>query len=312
VDAKQKQAAEAIVNVFETGAIAGKYGSVTLLPGDKGHLTYGRSQTTLASGNLYLLLNAYCGAAEAQFAADLRLYLLRLRSIDLALDTDANLRSILREAGDDPVMRTEQDAFFDRAYFAPAMKAAAEASLASALGQAVVYDSFIQGGWKRVCDLVEQKTAGAKLTEPFWVRAYVDARRTWLLSLDDPLPRTVYRMDGFRDLIDQNKWNLDLPFTIRGVELTASNISADARTPTVRASIVDSTTRPILTLTQPYTRGPAVKALQAALARCGFANSADGVFGPFTEVLVKQFQRSRNLKPDGTVGPLSWAELEAS
>lgn len=28
------------------------------MPGDTGHLTYGRAQTTLASGNLYLLLKA--------------------------------------------------------------------------------------------------------------------------------------------------------------------------------------------------------------------------------------------------------------
>jgi hypothetical protein len=53
----QKGAAQAIVNVFKTDAPQGDYASVTLLKGDTGHLTYGRSQTTLASGNLYLLIN---------------------------------------------------------------------------------------------------------------------------------------------------------------------------------------------------------------------------------------------------------------
>ena len=52
----QKKAAQAVVNVFETGHARGEYGQVTLLPGDSGHLTYGRSQTTLASGNLFLLI----------------------------------------------------------------------------------------------------------------------------------------------------------------------------------------------------------------------------------------------------------------
>ena len=61
----QKRTAQAIVNIFETGRVAGDYGAVTLLPGDAGHLTYGRSQTTLGSGNLFLLIKAYCERADA-------------------------------------------------------------------------------------------------------------------------------------------------------------------------------------------------------------------------------------------------------
>lgn len=37
---KQKKAAQAIVNIFETGKVEGDYGKVTLLSGDPGHLTY--------------------------------------------------------------------------------------------------------------------------------------------------------------------------------------------------------------------------------------------------------------------------------
>lgn len=53
----QKKIAQSIVNIFETGEPLGDYGNVTVLNGDTGHLTYGRSQTTLASGNLALLLH---------------------------------------------------------------------------------------------------------------------------------------------------------------------------------------------------------------------------------------------------------------
>ena len=60
----QKAAAQAIVNIFETGSVRGDYGEVTLIPGDSGQLTYGRSQTTLASGNLFLLIQDYCGHAD--------------------------------------------------------------------------------------------------------------------------------------------------------------------------------------------------------------------------------------------------------
>ena len=55
----QKKAAQAIVNIFETGRAEGEYGKVTLLPGDPGHLTYGKSQTTLTRGNLFLLIKAF-------------------------------------------------------------------------------------------------------------------------------------------------------------------------------------------------------------------------------------------------------------
>ncbi|MCI0508166.1 MAG: hypothetical protein L0Z73_18980 [Gammaproteobacteria bacterium] len=67
----QKLTAQAIVNIFETGKVRGDYGKVTLLRGDPGHLTYGRSQTTLASGNLYLLIKDYCGQAEASYGGAL-------------------------------------------------------------------------------------------------------------------------------------------------------------------------------------------------------------------------------------------------
>jgi chitosanase len=41
----QQKTIKAIVNVFETGQPAGNYSAVTVLAGDSGHLTYGRSQS---------------------------------------------------------------------------------------------------------------------------------------------------------------------------------------------------------------------------------------------------------------------------
>src|SRR5262245_65525488 len=93
----QKKTAQAIVNIFETSHIRGDYGMVTLLAGDSGHLTYGRSQTTLAGGNLFLLIRAYCQAPEAHFADALQPYLERLSARDLTLDGDS--RSEERRVG---------------------------------------------------------------------------------------------------------------------------------------------------------------------------------------------------------------------
>ena len=113
---EQRQRCREIVNVFETGRPAGEYGTVTVIPGDTGHLTYGRSQTTLASGGLYLLVRAYCEEPEARYRDELMGYLGRLRARDMSLDGDSRIRWVLREAGADPVMQRTQDAWFDRAY----------------------------------------------------------------------------------------------------------------------------------------------------------------------------------------------------
>ena len=71
----QKRTAQCIVNIFETGSARGDYAAVTLLPGDAGHLTYGRSQTTLGSGNLHTLIADYVNAPGARFASELSVYL---------------------------------------------------------------------------------------------------------------------------------------------------------------------------------------------------------------------------------------------
>jgi peptidoglycan hydrolase-like protein with peptidoglycan-binding domain len=60
--------------------------------------------------------------------------------------------------------------------------------------------------------------------------------------------------------------------------------------------------------------GEAVKVLQGALNLWTKSNLAplavDGAFGPKTHGKVTEFQSRSNLKPDGVVGPLTWAELE--
>lgn len=52
--------------------------------------------------------------------------------------------------------------------------------------------------------------------------------------------------------------------------------------------------------------GPSVERLQRALGLL----AADGIFGPFTEAAVRQWQRSKGLVPDGIVGPKSWTMLD--
>jgi len=82
----QKQTAQAIVNLFETSSAQGDYGAVTVIAGDTGHLSFGRSQTTLGSGNLHALLQRYCDNAGARFGPRLAPWLQRVEQRDTTLD----------------------------------------------------------------------------------------------------------------------------------------------------------------------------------------------------------------------------------
>jgi chitosanase len=302
----QKQSIQAIVNVFETGRPLGDYGLVTLLPGDSGHLTYGRSQTTLASGNLFLLISAYCQDQAAQFGEALLAFLDRLEDTDLSLDHDTAFRNLLREAGDDPVMRSTQDEFFDRVYWAPAVKSAEFIGSGTALGMAVVYDSRIHGSWHRMRDRTNESHGPlSDLGERVWVAHYVQVRRNWLANhSNEILQKTVYRMDSLKQLMDTDNWGLDLPFNVRGNVIDAAVLSGDP----VRASAAVAEER-LLRFRTPFMQGSDVRELQEALVSKGFAVDVDGVFGPGTKAAVVDFQIAEGLTPDGIVGPASRSRL---
>lgn len=302
----QKRAAQAIVNVFETGSAAGDYAMVTLLQGDSGHLTYGRAQTTLGSGNLHLLIKAYCDAPGAQFGGLLAPFLRRLADIDLSLDHDDMFRQVLKAAGADPVMQDAQDAFFDRLYWTPAEIAAKSLGLGDPLALAIVYDSKVHGSWVRIRDRVmERHGTPSHIGQRRWAEHYVSERRHWLgHHANTLLRRTVYRMDALTTLIQANNWSLALPFSVRGQTISADVLGAG----TVRVSAEDDDQR-TLKLTDPPMSGADVKAVQQVLAQLGWAINVDGVYDRGTHRCVSQFQDESGLVPDGIAGPATFAAL---
>jgi chitosanase len=297
VTATQKRTAEAIVNIFETGDVRGDYGSVTVIDGDTGHLTFGRSQTTLGSGNLHGLLAQYCDNAGARFARDLAPFLPRVAARDLALDADGHLHNLLRSSADDPVMRDTQDEFFDERYWAPAVRAAEREGITSPLGVAVVYDSTVHGSWKALRDRTTTAVGGVgAVGERAWVTRYVAERRAWLAahSRHDLRP-TVYRMDAMRRLIELDGWSLSLPLVVRDAEISLTTLAAaprgcyDGPAPGTRGLAVQS----------PLQRGLDVRLLQLGLSKRAVVIKADGIFGQGAARCVREFQAAQGLPATG-------------
>lgn len=304
----QKSTAQAIVNIFETGSIRGNYGDVTLLPGDSGQLTYGRSQTTLASGNLYLLIADYCARSDGVYSSAMSPFLPQLLARDTALNHHAGFRLLLKEAGDDPVMQEVQDIFFDRVYWAPAMRSADALGAETALGAAIVYDSTVHGSWAAIRDRTRQKYGElGEIGEKKWMAHYVAVRRDWLATYPNPLlHKTVYRMDALASVVEASNWDLDVPLLIRGLQITAQSLGA----PAPLRAVAEGDARRLLFLTSPPMTGPDVEWLQARLPRAGLDVPASGAFDEETDAAVRRFQAASGMQVDGVVGPVTRSALE--
>lgn len=303
----QQKTAEAIINIFETSAVLGDYSKVTLIAGDTGHLTYGRSQTTLGSGNLYGLLQSYCANPGARFGARLAISLPQCEARDTALDYDLNLHNLLRASADDPVMRETQNIFFDKVYWQPAARTAERMGISNPLGVAVVYDSFVHGSWRTMRSRTTRQVGDvASVGERKWISEYVVTRRSWLGTHSRAdLRQTVYRMDAFQRLIDQDYWGLDLPLVVRGKEISIATLTA---TPHRCYDGPQAGTR-ALSLQSPMLRGMDVRLVQLALSDAGIDIKADGIYGQTSVRRFKEYQSSKGLPVTGVAEVSLIAEL---
>lgn len=61
-----------------------------------------------------------------------------------------------------------------------------------------------------------------------------------------------------------------------------------------------------------WSRGPDVEFVQRVLAGAGYnVGPLDGIYGPMTMHAVIMFQQDNGLVPDGIVGPMTWAAIDA-
>lgn len=309
VSVLQKQAILAIVNIFETGEGLGDYSMVTLIPGDTGGLTYGRSQTTLKSGNLGRMLQLYVDREGALLGPRIAFFMPRVRAKDDGLGHDAYFKNLLRTAADDRLMREVQDAFFDAHYYEKACAVADRQGIRTPLGLAVVFDSLVHGSWPAMRRHTEAEHGSvATLGEERWINAYLAVRRDWLANhRRSDLRATVYRMDAFLGLVDLGAWDMPLPMIVRNHVIDEASLRA------LPSRVHDGPPlgSRVLGVRSPLLRGFDVRLVQLALSHpdIGESTQSDGIFGPMTERCVRRFQRLSRLPETGTVANEEIARL---
>ena len=302
---------DAIVSLFESNSPA-RYDAVARSASDAGGLSYGKHQAALVGGSLFRMISAYCNAPGALQAGALKPYLPRMEAADRTLDKDDALVAILKTAAADPVMQDVQDTYFLDHYMTPALTEAAKLGFQTALGCAIVYDSFIQGSWSTGANIKGKTIAVAgeptAENEKTWVAAYLQTRRAWLASRGADLARSVYRIDALNGLVSSGQWDLEMPLAVQmtgySFSLTAWDLNAHLfpdpvfRVDPERFGVVKA--RHAI---MPEGRDRHVQQLLSILGLLDAKTGVDGRFGSGAANVFKAFQLSCNTPQTGVVDP---------
>jgi chitosanase len=231
MEQQTKETINKILSIFETGRVPSPsaYSTCSILSDGAG-ISYGKHQSTDKSGTLDLIFNAYINAG-GKYSEQLKPYATYVRdsasakysSTSSSPDWCKKLIELLKLAGADPIMQKIQDEVFDSHYWNPAFEHYKKCGLKTAMGMLVLYDTSIHSGSGNV-NIIRAKFPELSPAnggdEKAWIKAYVAARKRWLLSSPNPLVRkTIYRMEEFEKIISANNWELATPLSIRGVKI---------------------------------------------------------------------------------------------
>lgn len=215
----------AIVSIFETGLAVPDYDAYAVLDDGAG-VSYGAHQATHRSGSLLKVVTAYLERGGQ--VAGLRDYLDELQDISqpsvFALGRDTVFKRLLKQAAAEPAMHEAQEIVFDVHYMQPSLRLAERFSFNDPLSLGVIYDSQIQGSFERV-RTITNRVFTRPVGEREWIAEYCRQRYGFLLGLPRASQRrSVYRPNVWLGLIQQNRWALELPLTVRGVTITKSHV----------------------------------------------------------------------------------------
>ena len=217
-----------ILSVAETGKAEWNPGSVYIYADDN-RFKPPRKQVTVSigfteNGNLKKMLEGYIEKGGEK-AGDFRNYMTGMGSKDRPTLANNNaFVSLLKEAGKDPKMKTAQEEAFDKLYLGPAFDWAEKNGFERPLSYLVIADSFLHSG--SMLDFLmakfPEKKPAAGGDERKWVKAYLDARRSWLKNHSNKiLNGTVYRADAFLRETAKDNWDLGMgSLVMHGTEVS--------------------------------------------------------------------------------------------
>ncbi len=214
-----KNKIQQILSVVETGSINANYSIIAIFKDGKNgtrQVTYGKHQTT-EQGNLKKLIELYAKNKNAKYAENFKPYLSKIGVTPLA--EDQVFITMLRSAGQDPVMQDTQDVFFDTQYWMPAESFFNQNGFTQPLSMLAIYDSYIHSGGilKSLRAQFTETVPSAGGDEKKWIEAYLIARNYWLANHQNViLHKTVYRTRAMLNAIKENGWMLDKDYVVNG------------------------------------------------------------------------------------------------
>lgn len=226
VTANQKRVIDSVLSINETGKLPtpGAYSTVTVLADGAG-ISYGKHQSTDRSGSLDSIVLRYLDKQGA-LSDRLRPFLADLNANFSAKVDPKNppqavkdLMTVLVEAGKDPLMQQAQDEIFDEQYWLPCVQRGAAMKLVTPLAYLALYDTCIHSGPGRIDTLrkaFKEKPPATGGDEKAWVRAFLNARATWLKNHSNPIvQKTADRVTAILKIADAGNWDLVTPFKYR-------------------------------------------------------------------------------------------------
>ena len=224
-----------VLALWETGSPTGGYGTISILSDGAG-FTGGVHQGTDKAGTIDRIIQTYIDK-RGKYAEEFRAFQDELEA-NLSTELDPKnppqwaldfMKLWRRAAGEDVWFRRAQDEVFDAQYWAPCAQQCEAMKLQLPVSWGVCYDITIQSGPAGISKMRKLFAESAPCNggnEAQWVRAMALARRSWLANFKSPyegekgerhsnlVRNTVYRMDGWLDVIASNNLMLKTPFQI--------------------------------------------------------------------------------------------------
>ncbi|MBA3868892.1 MAG: chitosanase, partial [Anaerolineae bacterium] len=173
-----------------TAEFEGRYDSVQQI--DKAVISYGRFQFTLTSGNLSNVLRSWRDGPTSQGQAPKAWAIInasmdRVTAQDASLADNNEFKNALRQAGRTQSMREAQDNYGQRNFFDPAVKLANREGVQSRVGQAIYFDTYIQGprGLRSIIEKTRAAIGDEKMGEQAYLNRFLDERAAYMLRLAD-------------------------------------------------------------------------------------------------------------------------------